>query len=227
MTTSASSAAQPPPAAGLETAPTLGRRAGRPVALAAGILAILAVAAILLLFGRGDTYTFHGGEYLPAQPAPALDLMDQRGAAFSLAAQQGKVVLLYFGYTTCPDLCPTTLSDFQVIKDELGADAERTEFVLVTFDPERDTPERLTQYLAFFDDEFIGLRGDAAQTEAATLAYGVTVKRVEYPESATGYLLDHTALIYVIDPEGRLRLSYPYGTDPALIAQDVRHLLRE
>jgi protein SCO1/2 len=84
---------------------------------------------------------------------------------------------------------------------------------------------RLTEYLGFFDPDFIGLRGDRAQTDAATAAYGVTVKRVDYPNSATGYLLDHTALIYLIDREGRLRLSYAYGTDPALIAADVRYLL--
>ena len=168
-----------------------------------------------------------GGEYSPAETAPPLNLTDQNGNAFSLDDQLGKVVLIYFGYTTCPDLCPTTLSDFQVVKDELGADAERVEFILTTFDPERDTRARLKEYLDFFDPEFIGLRGDEAQTEAFQKDYGITVNRVDYPDSATGYLLEHNALIYVIDPQGRLRLTFAYGTDPALIARDVKYLLDE
>ncbi len=222
---SSSTTAQSPATTEIPDAAVPRRRSVRPVALLGGVLAILAVVAGVLLFTRGQAYAFHGGEYSPAQPAPELNLTDQNGSAFSLADRRGDVVLVYFGYTTCPDLCPTTLSDFQVVKDELGADAERVKFVLATFDPERDTEARLKEYLAFFDPDFIGLRGDEAQTEAFKQAYGVTVKRVEYPESATGYLLDHTALVYVIDPEGRLRLTFPYGTDPALIAQDVRHLL--
>lgn len=199
----------------------------RPRALAL-IVVLLAVAAAVAWFrssSLGEAYAFNGGEYSPAQPAPALDLADQDGQPFSLADQAGKVNLVYFGYTTCPDLCPTTLSDFQVVKDELGPLADRVNFILASVDPERDTAGRLKEYLGFFDPDFVGLRGDAAQTEAVTRAYGITVNRVEYPDSATGYLLDHNALVYLIDPDGRLRLSYPYGADPALIAQDVRQLL--
>jgi protein SCO1/2 len=96
---------------------------------------------------------------------------------------------------------------------------------MVTIDPERDTEAKLKEYLAFFDPDFIGLRGDEAQTEQFKRDYGITVKRVEYPDSATKYLLDHSALVYVIDPEGKLLLTFPYGTDPALIAQDVEHIL--
>jgi protein SCO1/2 len=210
--------------------PTADAARGRPrgpllAALGVALLLAVVVAGALLLAGRGEAYAFNGGVYEPPQPAPPLDLTDQQGQPFSLADQTGKVSLVYFGYTTCPDLCPTTLSDFTVVKEDLGADAERVNFVLATFDPERDTQARLAEYLGFFDESFIGLRGDAAQTEAAVRAYGVTVKRVEHPESATGYLLDHTALVYLVDPEGRLRVSYPYGADPALIAEDVRHLL--
>ena len=185
----------------------------------------MAIVAAVLFVNWAPAYAFHGGEYIPAWTAPALDLTDQNGNPFSLADQRGRVVLVYFGYTTCPDLCPTTLSDFHVVKVELGADAGRVDFVLATFDPERDTQARLKEYLNFFDPDFIGLRGGQAQTEAFKRDYGVVVKRVDYPDSATGYLLDHTALVYVIDPEGLLRLSFPYGTDPALIAQDLRHLL--
>lgn len=199
----------------------------RLLVLAIAAVALVAIVAGVIAMNRASAYAFNGGEYTPARAAPELGLTDQYGNPFALAEQRGNVVLMYFGYTTCPDLCPTTLSDFQVVKDELGKDAERVKFVLATFDPERDTAERLQEYLAFFDPDFIGLRGTRAQTEAFQRAYGVTVKRVDYPDSATGYLLDHTALIYLVDPQGRLRVSYPYGTDPALIAQDVRYLLNE
>jgi protein SCO1/2 len=210
-----------------ESAPTAQRQSKRTAATVVGALLLVAIVAGIFFFTQRQSYAFHGGEFSPPHAAPALNLTDQDGNVFSLADQQGDVVLLYFGYTTCPDLCPTTLSDFLVVKDKLGADADRVEFVLATFDPERDTQARLQEYLGFFDPDFIGLRGDEAQTEAFKRDYGVTTKRVEYPESATGYLIDHTALIYVIDKEGRLRLTFAYGTDPTLIAQDVKYLLNE
>ena len=193
---------------------------------ATALLVLLLVGAAIIVGRRPAPYAMNGGEYVPARPAPALDLPDQNGQPFSLAAQQGKVSLLYFGYTTCPDLCPTTLSDFAAVKADLGPASDNVNYLLVTFDPERDTPERLREYLGFFDPDFVGLRGDEAQTAAVLKAYGVTVERVEYPESATKYLFDHSALIYLVDPDGNLRASYPYGTDPKLIAEDVAHLLR-
>lgn len=219
------SAQSPPDSAPADVPATTGR-SGRPWALIGGIVLVLAIAAGAFFVTRGPSYAFHGGEYDPAQPAPALDLTDQDGNPFSLDDHQDEVLLVYFGYTTCPDLCPLTLTDYQVVKEELGEDADRVRFVMVTFDPERDTEERLKEYMGFFDPDFIGLRGDDTQTEKFKREYGIVVQRVEYPDSATGYLLDHTTLSYVIDPEGRLRLAYPYGMDPALIAEDIRHLLK-
>lgn len=190
---------------------------------------LLALAAILILglsaCRLGESYEFKGGVLEPAKAAPPLDLTDQFGQPFSLTTAPPKVRLVYFGYTTCPDFCPTTLTDFMSVKAELGDDADRVEFILVTVDPERDTTERLKEYLAFFDPAFIGLRGDAAQTETAKQGYGVFAQRVEQPESATGYLVDHTSLIYVLDEAGDLRLTFGYGSDPADITADVRHLL--
>lgn len=191
------------------------------------VLAIVVVVAAVILLNRSQepSYAYNGGVFSPPAAAPPLDLTDANGNPFTLDQLKGDVTLIYFGYTTCPDVCPTTLTDFQAVKDDLGPDADRVKFLLVTLDPERDTAAKLKEYLAFFDPDFIGLRGDEAQTAQFTKDYGITVKRVEYPDSATKYLLDHTALVYVIDPEGRLLLTYPYGTDPALIAQDVRYLL--
>ncbi len=209
--------------------PTPGKQTSRTGALIGGaVLALVVVAAaVFLVFrGREAPYTYSGGFY--AQPAAAapLNLTDMNGEAFTLDQLKGNVVVVYFGYTTCPDICPTTLIDYQAVKEELGADADRVKFVLVTIDPERDTEAKLKEYLAFFDPEFIGLRGDEAQTEQVKQDYGVLVHRVEYPDSATKYLLDHSTQTYVIDPQGRLALTFPYGMDPTLMAQDIRHLLK-
>lgn len=188
-------------------------------------VAVLVAAIVLLNRSQEPSYAFNGGVFSPPAAAAPLNLTDANGESFSLDQVKGDVALVYFGYTTCPDVCPTTLADFQAVKADLGTDADRVKFVMVTLDPERDTEAKMKEYLGFFDPDFIGLRGDEAQTAQFTKDYGITVKRVEYPDSATKYLLDHSALVYVIDPEGQLLLTFPYGTDPALIAQDVRHLL--
>jgi protein SCO1/2 len=187
----------------------------------------LAALVIVGLSGclAGESYTYHGGVLDPVKAAPPLDLTDQHGQPFSLATAPDKVRLIYFGYTTCPDFCPTTLTDFLSVKEDLGDAAQEVEFILVTVDPERDTQARLQEYLAFFDPEFVGLRGDQAQTDAALRGYGVYAQRSEQPGSATGYLVDHSTMIYVLDEKGNLRLTYPYGTDPADMTEDVRHLL--
>lgn len=205
----------------------LAKRRNQLVALIA-IVVLIAGGIIYWSTNQSEAYQFNGGEISPPAAAPALELSDQNGEAFTLAQDEGNVSLIYFGYTTCPDLCPTTLNDFAIVKEELGEEAASdVDFIMVTFDPERDTQARMKEYLNFFDPEFIGLRGDDAQTQQFLKDYGVTIKRVEYPNSSTGYLIDHTALIYVIDKEGRLRLTYPYGTDPAMIAEDVQHLVME
>jgi protein SCO1/2 len=217
-----------PGASELETTATAERRPSRVGTLIGGvILVVIVVVAAVVLINRNQepTYAYNGGVYSPAAAAAPLNLTDMNGQPFTLDQVKGDVALVYFGYTTCPDVCPTTLTDFQAVKDDLGADADRVKFVMVTIDPERDTEAKLKEYLAFFDPDFIGLRGDEAQTEQFKRDYGITVKRVEYPDSATKYLLDHSALVYVIDPEGKLLLTFPYGTDPALIAQDVEHIL--
>ncbi len=192
----------------------------------AALVAAVGIAWLIFMLNQ-PAYAFEGGVYEPAEPAPPLNLTTQHDEPFSLADFEGNVTLIYFGYTTCPDYCPTTISNFTVVKELLGEDADRVKFVLVTFDPERDTPERLRQYLSFFDEEFIGLRGDEQQTEQVLKDYGVTVIRVEQPESATEYLLDHSTRTYVIDPEGRLRLSFSYELPPESMAADIRALLND
>ncbi|MEW6581042.1 MAG: SCO family protein [Chloroflexota bacterium] len=137
---------------------------------------------------------------------------------------RGKVALLFFGYTNCPDVCPTTLAEFKRVKALLGEDAARVAFVFVSVDGERDTPEQLAAYVRAFDPEFIGLTGDDATIRAIARDYGVFYQRVSYEESAAGYLVDHTASTFGVDQEGRLRLVFSYGTDPAAIVARVRAL---
>lgn len=185
---------------------------------------IVAVLSLSACGPFGDDYAFHGSELTPPRLAPAVALTDQHGQPFDLASQHGKVVLLFFGYTNCPDVCPTTLSDFITVKERLGKRADDVRFVFVSVDPARDTPERLTQYLDFFDPSFIGLTGTPEQIDAVKQGYGVFSQARE-STSSLGYLVDHTTTTFLIDPDGNERLVYGYGTDPAAIAEDVSHLV--
>ena len=163
-----------------------------------------------------------------SQPIAATDftLTDQHGQPFRLSAQLGKVVLLFFGYTSCPDVCPTTLSAWKRVHEELGDEAGRVRFVFVTVDPERDTPERLGVHMDLFNPDFIALTGTLDELEPVYEAYGVYYEKVEAPESALGYLVNHTSSGYVIDPQGNWRLRHAFGTMSADIVHDIRELLR-
>jgi protein SCO1/2 len=198
------------------------------------IVAVLGVAAIVILVGaiggylwpgflKSDPYAFHGGFWEPPQAAPELALTDQHGQPFSLEDHRGKVVLLYFGYTYCPDYCPTTLLETQQVRSLLGDKAADIEVVMVSVDPSRDTPERLAEYLAFFDPTYIGLTGTQQQIEATQRAWAITA--IPATPEASGYLVSHSTELYAIDPEGNKRLSWPYGTSPEDIAEDIEHIL--
>jgi protein SCO1/2 len=210
-------------------------RSVRPFVYVAILLACVGLAGVIVTSrdkesdeaDKQPAYAFAGGEISPATSAPELGLVDQFGNPYRLADRRGKIVLMYFGYTTCPDLCPTTLVDFSTVKAALGPLADGVEFVFVTVDPDRDTQERLRQYLGFFDPAFVGVRGNDEQTSAAEAAYGIFARKVPVESSSTGYLMDHTSLVFVIDQQGRLRLTYPYGTDPTAITTDVQYLLTE
>lgn len=168
---------------------------------------------------------FYGGVLDPPRPAPDFTLTDQHGATYRLSDQRGDVVVLFFGYTTCPDVCPGTLAQYRNVKSLLGDDADRVQFVFVTVDPERDTQERLAEYIALFDPEFHGLWADREALEEVWRLYGVYVERVETPESSAGYLVNHSAVSYVIDTRGNLRLAHLYGTPNDHVVHDLQLLL--
>lgn len=189
------------------------------------LLRVLALIGALALSGCA-TEPFHGALLDPADPAPDFTLTDQHGQPFRIGEQRGSLVLMFFGYTTCPDFCPTTMHDLAEVRRELGNDAERVRVVMVTVDPERDTAEQLQRYLATFDDSFTGLRGTQAELDPVLKAYGVTAIRREMPDSAMKYAMDHSTSVYAIDQSGKWRALFSYGMPIKEIASDVRYLLK-
>jgi protein SCO1 len=170
------------------------------------------------------------------QPAPPLSLTDQYGRPFSLTTQQGKVVIVYFGYTSCPDVCPVTLAQLTQVWTELGQDQARLfQPIFVTVDPERDTEAVIDVYLSAFsrplgDDQglsYIGLRGMPEALDPVMAAYDAKAEKKPQPGSAVGYTVDHTAYIYVIDTEGNLLEWFPYGASVDDILWDVRYLIQK
>lgn len=171
-------------------------------------------------------YQFHGSLIDPAAKMPDFQLVDDENRVWKLSEQKGKVVVIFFGYTSCPDVCPLTLSKFKQVKTLLSKNSEEVEFVYITVDPERDSPERLHAHIKAFDPEFIGLTGGYEQLEPIWKNYGVYRQKVE-TESAAGYLMDHSATTYVIDNDGALRLTFPYGMDVSQMAKDIAQVVNE
>ncbi len=151
-------------------------------------------------------------------------LTDHHGKQLSLADFRGKVVVLFFGFTHCPDACPTTLVEFARMMKLLGKEAEHVQVLFVTIDPERDTEALLAQYVPSFHPEFIGLRGDAETTAKTAGEFKILYEK---RPSGKSYTMDHSAGTYIYDQAGRLRLFASYGMGAEALASDVRALLRE
>jgi protein SCO1/2 len=152
-------------------------------------------------------------------------LNDTSGKARTLADYRGKAVVIFFGYTQCPDFCPTTLAELAEVMKRLGPDADRVQVLFVTVDPERDTPELLSKYVPAFDPRFAGLYGDAAATERTAKEFKIVYQK--QPGATPGsYTVDHSAGTYIFDPQGRLRLYVSYGQGPEVFAHDLRELLK-
>ncbi len=189
-----------------------------------GIAVLLGMVAIFMLLGSVKPYTYQGSLIDPPVEAPPFELSDVDGQRFRLSDLNGQVVIIFFGYTSCPDICPVTLTDFLRIRSKLGNQAEKVSFVFVTVDPERDTPERMKKYLTNFDPAIIGLTGVRSELESVWSSYGVYEAKVD-GKSGGNYLVDHSSRIYVIDEKGNLLLTYLFGTEYQAIAEDVRNLI--
>ena len=152
-------------------------------------------------------------------------LIDQHGQVFRLSNQRSSLALIYFGYTYCPDVCPMTLADMVRVKQFLRSKADAVKFVMITVDPERDTPKVLGRRLAVFDPSFVGLTGDKTTLQSVWHDFGVYVEREKTKGSATGYLMAHSASLYLVDQQKRLRLIFPFGAKPKAIASDIINIL--
>lgn len=194
-----------------------------------GRAALFLAALLLLLAGCGPAKRtdFQATDITGADFGRHLSLTDHNGVHRTLADFRGKVVVLFFGYTHCPEVCPTTLSDMATAFKQMTPDqARQVQVVFVTVDPERDTPQVLKQYVPYFYPTFLGLYGTPPETAAAAKEFHIYYKK-EAESGAMGYLVDHTAGSYVLDRKGRLRLFQPYGQRPNAIAHDLKLLLAE
>ncbi len=182
-------------------------------------------AALLLVACDGGGPKFRNVDITGADYAKGFALTDHTGKPRTLADFRGKVVIVFFGYTHCPDVCPTTLVELKQVMGKLGADADRVQVVFITLDPERDTPKVLSQYVPAFDPRFLGLYGNAESTIKTAREFKVFFEKRDGTAPGS-YTLDHTAASYAFDPAGRLRLYVKYD-QVATLVDDIRTLLKE
>ncbi len=186
----------------------------------------LLLPVLILLLAACQPYQFKGTEYPEGIQAEDFTLTTTEGRPFRLSEQRGEIVLMFFGYTSCPDVCPTTLAEAKRIMEGLDDDAANVRFLFITVDPERDTPQHLGQYVSNFHPDIIGLTGTTEELQTVFSAYGIYAAKAPLENSAAGYSMDHTARVFLVDGDGRLRLSYAFGTPDKEILQDIQYLLR-
>jgi protein SCO1/2 len=180
--------------------------------------------SLALVAGCDGGPRFRSTDVTGADYGKALNLTDHTGRPRSLEEFRGKAVVVSFGFTHCPDVCPTTLADLSQAINSLGPDAERVQVLFVTVDPERDTKEALAKYVTAFDPRFLGLYGDAAATQRAAKEFKVYYEKRKTGES---YSVDHSGQSYVLDPQGRLRLFVRHDRIVSDLPHDLWVLLRE
>jgi len=190
---------------------------------------LLLLGIVALLFGvryYQSRQSFQGSLIEPSPQAVDFELKKVDGGSFSMSAQKGRVVLIFFGYANCPDFCPTTMAEYKKIHANLDDQAEQVDFVFVTIDPERDSPEQIENYVTSFHSSFIGLSGSIEELQPVWDGYWVFREKQEV-DSEAGYLMAHTTRIYVIDKQGNLRLTFPFGLTAGSMTGDVKRLLAE
>jgi cytochrome oxidase Cu insertion factor (SCO1/SenC/PrrC family) len=194
-------------------------------ALAAVFLGGLAIlgAAVFLGSQHGDSPRGAAGTLLSSAIGGPFRLVDQDGKTVTDADLKGKWSLVYFGYTHCPDACPTALNDIAIALDELGPKRSAVRPVFITVDPERDTPEVLKAYVTAFDAPILALTG--TPEEVAQAAKGYRVFYAKHPEAGGDYSMDHSSVIYVMDPEGRFTASFTHQSSPEELAERLKKLL--
>ncbi len=187
-----------------------------------------ALVSLALLAMGCEGGPLRGVAYDPPKPLPVFEFTRANGAALSTKPAKDDLMVFFFGYTHCPDVCPTTLSDWKRVKARLGSDSARVQFVFVTVDPERDTPEVAQQYASQFDPSFIGVSGDSATTAQIQQAFGVaSIRDAGAVDSAASaeYLVSHSSQSFVVDGEGRLVSMYSFGSGWDALLDDLRRML--
>lgn len=194
---------------------------------------ILKLASLLLIFSiaiaacaGSQSHEFAGAALDEMRLAPDFTLAASGDSSVSLSDFRGQYVFIYFGYTFCPDFCPTTLAKLAQVRQQLGDEADNVQVIMITVDPERDTPDALADYVSRFDPTFVGLTGTTEAIDAAGQPFGVFYQRNEGSE-ATGYLVDHSTRTYLIDPAGNARVAYPHDATVEDIVADLRWLFRQ
>ena len=170
-------------------------------------------------------HTFHGTVIQSPETSYDFNLTGGKGDV-SLSDFRGKLVLIYFGYTFCPDVCPATLGQVNQAIKKLGNKAEDIQLIMISLDPERDTPAKLEEYVAHFNPTFLGITGTQEQVDTVASLYGIFYEKKE-GSAASGYLIDHTATLMVIDREGYLKLVFPFGVTADEIADDLKYMLKQ
>lgn len=190
-----------------------------------GVLVLVLLATVIVFF-TSQNNQLRGSVIDPPLPAAEISLTDQNGQPFRLSDYRGKVVLLFFGYTYCPDVCPATMAELRAARAMLKPEqAERVQVVFITVDPNRDTPDSIQEYVSRFDPTFLGLSGTEDELSAVWQAYGV-FRELGTPNAQGNYEVSHTARVYVVDVNGNLSLSFAFGTPPADVANDLLILLK-
>lgn len=188
------------------------------------IMTLLSATLLAVTASAADDAMLKAGVFSPPRLAPDFSLSGSNGSELKLSSYRGKVVVLAFGFTSCPDVCPITLATLAQARKKLGADGNEVQVVYVTVDPERDDAERMRTYLAAFDASFIGGTGTAGQLEVARKEYGIIATR---KAAGTSYLYGHSSFTYLIDPQGMLRALMPYGHSADDYVHDLRALMRK
>lgn len=198
------------------------------VLIIAGITTAFVVGAGIFagyrMMGASSEPTYHGSYFEPTGEPEEFTLVSAGQDEVRLSDYRGKVVAIYFGYTNCPDICPATLAKLDYAAEQLGDDADDLQVMMVTVDPERDSPQRLEEFVAQFNPSFLGLGGSADQIERVTNDIGIHMTK-QPGSDATGYLVEHTTQVVVLDREGRVRLLLPFDLTGDEIASDLEKLL--
>ncbi len=182
------------------------------------------LAGWLLINYLQEPYVYHGTVIQSPNRANNFTLTGQDGNPVSLNDFRGQAVMIYFGYTFCPDVCPATMVELAKANDALGDESDIVQVIMVTIDPERDSPQLVQEYVNHFDPSFIGLSGSAEEIAAAATPFGIYYEKHEGSE-ATGYLMSHTSSVVVVDPEGYIRLLYPFNMPGENMAEDILHMV--